>query len=161
MSSLPLPSPAQLTPSAALPSWLLNICQAEFAENSGEINLAFRRCQSAWLTTYRCAEGDKHPQAEECLSTLVSHHLHLAKLLSTEGEDDEAAETLADVHQKLLHFIADQPPGQAWSKAALHNARTTHRALLAQLSECGLHPAIQRALRAGCLSIHLPAVHLH
>jgi hypothetical protein len=135
--------------------------QDPMTESDTEISLAFRRCHTAWLTPHHGLNTSRASDAQACLANLVDHHLHLAELLSAEGKNDQAAEALADIHQKLLLFISGTTPERAWSQAALWHIRNTHRALLIHLSEYGLNPAIERALRAGCLSIQLPSTHLH
>ena len=141
--------------------WPVALQQEGLPRCSGEISLAFRRCHTAWLATHPGSNASRPAGAEDYLATLVSHHLHLADLLSAEDENDQAAEALADIHQKLLLLVADTATDRAWSRAALWHIRNTHRALLAHLSEYGFYPAIERALRAGCLTLQLPATHLH
>lgn len=159
MSSLPLSpaAPSDHTASTRLTTWPVPLPPGDLADSQGEISLAFRRCHMAWLTAHHGPAGHRTLGAEECLANLVNQHLQLADLLSTEGDLNRVAETLADIHQKLLLFIAGATTDRAWSQAALWHARMTHRALLLHLSEHGWHPAIERALRAGCLSVQLPA----
>jgi len=149
-------------PSSTSPSnGLMTKPQDRMTESDAEISLAFRRCHTAWLTPHHGLDTSSASDAQACLANLVGHHLHLADLLSAEGQHDQAAEALADIHQKLLLFISGTAQDRSWSQAALWHIRNTHRALLGHLSEFGLHPAIERALRAGCLNIQLPATHLH
>jgi len=164
MSSLPLrPSaPSDRTSLTSLATWPAPLLPGGLADSRGEIGLAFRRCHMAWQIAHHGPAGHRTSGAEECLANLVNQHLQLADLLNAEGDLNQVAETLADIHQKLLLFIAGATTDRNWSQAALWHVRITHRALLVHLSEHGWHPAIERALRAGCLSIQLPAAaHWH
>ena len=53
----------------------------------------------------------------------------------------------------LLALIRQHPLTDGWHRAAVWHGRDTHAALLAHRAEHGDHPDIDRALRAGCLTL--------
>lgn len=58
-----------------------------------------------------------------------------------------------------MRLLCDPQAGIDLRQAALRHSRETHAALLAHLQTHGPHPAIARALRAGCLALAVGPLH--
>lgn len=99
--------------------------------------------------------------ADACLSAFVNSRLGMSDRLSDQSNVDAAAVCLGETHQTLLVIIHQTMRLSTWHQSALWHSRRLHCALLNHLEEHGSHPAIDDAFRAGCLTLHIPSVHLH
>jgi len=107
-----------------------------------------------------CDEG----HADACASAWVGSHRGLAELLVEEGCVSLAASTLAQAHTGLLAVLQHQPCGSHWHHAAAWHLRLTHAALMAHWVAHGHHDDIDRAVRAGCMTLSAcaqPSGHAH
>ncbi len=135
--------------------------RATHAERTGQVAQAMTHYQLALRNAQKWLLGTGSPTADECLSAFVTSHLCIAELHENEGNIDEVASRLAEVHQVLLTIIHQQTRSSAWHQAAVWHSRDTHGALLAHLTTHGSHPAIERALRCGCLTLCAPSAQVH
>jgi hypothetical protein len=100
-------------------------------------------------------------RADDCVAALVVSFHNLAELQSDAGGTDLAAAQLARAHEVLMRLLCDPSVCRALRRAALRHSHVTHAGLLRYLHEYGPHPAITRALRAGCLSVATGSPTLH
>jgi|GEM_PF-1671340 len=155
------------TPVGGLPDWTQAMRRATHAHHTGQWVLAASQYQTA-LGMARgliCQDpGAPQPhvltdeEADARVCAFVSSHRCLADLQADEGRPDQAAATLAQAHVALLQLVRSHPHAGAWHRAAVWHCRDTHAALLAHWGEHGAHPDIDRALRAGCLTLNTACV---
>lgn len=148
-------------PVPSMPSWTQAMCRATDAERAGQVAQALSHYQLALSCAQEWLLGSGRPTAHECLCALVNSHLCMAGLQQTEGHIDDAANGLAQVHQALLSIIGGQARSSVWYQAAIWHSRDTHAALLAHLATYGRHPAIERAMRCGCLALRAVPAQAH
>lgn len=163
------PQTDPFTPVSGLPDWTRTMRRATRAHHTGQMVLAAAQYQTA-LSMARgfLCQGPEAPQpsrqlteeeADARVCAFVSSHRCLADLQADEGCSDLAASTLAQAHMALLLLVQAQPHTGALHRAAVWHCRDTHAALLAHWGEHGAHPDIDRALRAGCLTLNPPVLY--
>ncbi len=135
--------------------------RATHAERTGQMAQALTHYKLALTNAQKWLLGAGSPTADECLAAFVSSHLCIVGLQENEGDIDGAAHGLAEVHQALLTIIHQQARSSEWHQAAVWYSRDTHAALLAHLMAHGSHPAIDQALRSGCLTLCTPSAQVH
>jgi len=148
-------------PVPSMPNWTQAMRRATIAERDGRAAQALAHCQLALTSAKKWLLGAGSPTPDECLSAFVSSHFCIAKLQDTEGNIDGAANCLADAHRALLTLIQQQARSSEWHQAAVWYSRDTHGALVAHLVAHGGHPAIDRALHIGCLTLCTPSDQVH
>lgn len=165
-----MPMPAQadsqpdlFVPVGVLPDWTQTMRRATQAHHNGQWVMAQTQYQMALgMARGLVVQGGEgalragqisDSEADACVCACVSSHLCLASLLAEEGCTEQAAATLAQAHLTLLALIRQHPLTDGWHRAAVWHGRDTHAALLAHRAEHGDHPDIDRALRAGCLTL--------
>ncbi|MCB4362637.1 hypothetical protein KIH07_02750 [Hydrogenophaga taeniospiralis] len=148
-------------PLSAWPSWTDAMHQASRAHRMGQVlqALAFYRLALGMAREGLAAGGAL--DADACVSALVRSSRCLSALQADEGSSALAAWVLADAHLALLGLIHREPGGSAWRKAAVWHSHETHAALLEHWQEHGADPAIEHALRAGCLVMSAPSGAVH
>jgi hypothetical protein len=99
--------------------------------------------------------------AQDLLAMPTAQRADRAELQSDAGGTDLAAAQLARAHEVLMRLLCDPSVCRALRRAALRHSHVTHAGLLRYLHEYGPHPAITRALRAGCLSVATGSPTLH
>jgi len=147
-------------PVAALPHWNQAMRRAVHAQQTGQLLMAqanFRHALSLARELLPLMPLDdacsNEPHADACVSAWVGSHRGLAELLVEEGCMSLAASTLAQAHIALLAVLQHQPCGSSWHRAAAWHMRLTHAALMAHWVTHGHHADIDRAVRAGCMTL--------
>lgn len=150
--------------SALLQPWQTAMARAACAERQGQLLQALASYQQALaiVRTLLAQPGSELAErADDCVAALVASFQHLAELQADAGGSDLAAAQLAGAHEMLMHLLCDPSACSALQQAALRHSRETHAGLLRHLNEYGPHPAIARALRAGCLGLAAGTPTLH
>lgn len=91
--------------------------------------------------------------AEACaaMDELVACSDGLAALNEAQGRPDMAAEVLGELHRTLLRLVCSPDACTQRRQAALWHSHASHSALMALAQAHGWSPAIDAAVRAGCL----------
>ena len=90
--------------------------------------------------------------AGDSIAALVVSRHNLADLHADAGCIDLAAAQRSRAHEELIALVLHARGDADLQLAALRHARETHAGLMHHLTEHGDHPAITRALQAGCLA---------
>lgn len=147
-----------------LQPWHTIMARGVCAARQGQLVLALASYQQA-LSIVRALLRQPSPdvaeRADDCVAALVVSFHNLAELQADAGGSDLAAAQLASAHEMLMRLLCDPTVCSALHQAALRHSRETHAGLLRHLSEYGPHPAIVRALRAGCLALGAGTSTLH
>ncbi|KQP38834.1 hypothetical protein ASF44_10325 [Pseudorhodoferax sp. Leaf274] len=128
------------------------------AARQGQVLLAMASFQEA-LGIARGLLAVPGARSDDCVAALVVSHHNLAEVQADAGGNDLAAAQLALAHETLMHLLCDPATDGVLRQAALRHSRETHAALLLYLQANGPHPAIARALRAGCLGMAVGPLH--
>lgn len=169
--SIPLTHASQtdpFTPVGGLPGWTRTMRRATRSHHTGQMVQAAAQYQTAlrmargFLLQGAEALPSSRPltedEADARVCAFVSSHRCLADLQADEGCSALAARTLAQAHMGLLRLVQAPPHTGALHRAAVWHCRDTHAALLAHWGEHGADPEIDRALRAGCLTLTSPVL---
>jgi len=147
-----------------LQPWHAVMARGVSAARQGQLVLALASYQQA-LGIVRALLRRPSPglaaRADDCVAALVVSFHNLAELQADAGGSDLAAAQLAGAHEALMRLLCDPTACHALHQAALRHSRETHAGLLRHLGEHGPHPAITRALRAGCLALAAGTSTLH
>lgn len=161
LSSVETGQGGHFIPLSAWPGWTETMRQASRAHRMGQVLQALAFYRLALGMAREGLAAGREPDADACLSALVCSSRCLSALQADEGSSTLAAEVLADAHLALLGLIHREPAGSAWRKAAVWHSHETHTALLEHWQAHGADPAIERALRAGCLVLCTPSAAVH
>jgi hypothetical protein len=148
-------------PVQALPAWSEAMRHAVRAQRCGQMLQALVLYREALEVARQALDSTSEAQAESRLSAFVSSALCLAALRVDDGSTTLATAVLADAHTSLLAIVVREPQASAWRKAAIWHSHDTHEALLQHLQEHGTDPQVERALRAGCVSLNAGSVARH
>lgn len=147
-----------------LQPWHLVMARGVSAARQGQLVLALASYQQA-LGIARAllaqSTSDLGDRVDDCVAALVVSFHNLADLQADAGGTDLAATQLARAHEMLMRLLCDPSADSVLQQAALRHSRETHAGLLRHLHEHGPHPAIARALRAGCLGLAAGSPTLH
>lgn len=139
-----------------LQPWHAVMARGVCAARQGQLVLALASYQQA-SGIVRALLAQPSPglaeRADDCVAALVVSFHNLAELQVEAGGSDLAAAQLASAHEMLMRLLCDPTACSALHQAALRHSRETHAGLLRHLDDYGPHPAIARALRAGCLAL--------
>ncbi|MFT3721181.1 hypothetical protein [Pseudorhodoferax sp.] len=135
-----------------LAPWQSVMARGTAAARQGQLLLAMSSFQEA-LAIARALLAAPGERCDDCVAALVVSHHNLAEVQADAGGSDLAATQLAQAHETLMRLLCDPAADGALQQAALRHSRETHAALLLHLEANGPHPAISRALRAGCLGL--------
>lgn len=152
----PFTSPLAAPAIASLVNWQRAMRHASQAARLEQLLMSLSCCCEALAIAQQLVGDPPAGRADDCVAALVVSHHNLADLQLQAGGPDLAAEQLCRAHEALMALLLGSPerePDRELQQAAWRHSRETHAALLAYLTEHGPHPAIARALRAGCLSL--------
>lgn len=161
LSSLEAGQGGHFVPMPALPAWNTAMHHAARAHRCGQMAQALVLYREALEVARQALNSTSDAQTESQLSAFVSSALCLAALGVDGGSTALAAAVLADAHASLLAIVVREPQASAWRKAAIWHSHDTHEALLQHLQEHGADPQVERALRAGCVSLSADSVARH
>ncbi|RYX98110.1 MAG: hypothetical protein EOO28_00825 [Comamonadaceae bacterium] len=145
------------TPPPSLAQWDRVMRHAQVAAGMSQGVLALAGSWEALSIAKQLCANPPPGRADDCVAALVVSHHNLADLQLEAGTPDLAAGQLCHAHETLLALMQDTPSGAnlptELRQAAWRHSRETHAGLLRYLAEHGPHPAISRALQAGCLVV--------
>ncbi len=146
-----------------LVEWERVMRRADGEARLGHVLLALAGCHEALALAHQLINDPTAGSAEDVIAALVVSRHNLADLHADAGCIDLAAAQRCTAHEELIAMVlgtAGHVPGEMQA-AALRHARETHAGLMHHLTEHGDHPAITRALHAGCLAFSASGRTLH
>ena len=140
-------------PLADWPEWSLLMQRACGAYRSHQVMQAMAWYQQCVALASRAVDSAEDDRIEQALEALFGASRCLADLQEDEGAPALAAQTRADLHQRLVRLMCTAKPGGRRSILAWYLHRT-HSALLAHVEVHGPDPVVMAALRMACLPLH-------